>query len=69
MKGHNPTGCSLLPEGNINYHSATAQYRNPAVPAVSEGGNALGNIVAAADLQHVAPKRVGDLLGYNNRSW
>lgn len=36
------------------------------MPAIGEGGNTLGDIAAAADFQHVAPKRVGGFFGYND---
>lgn len=37
------------------------------MPPVREGGEALGNIAAAGDFQHVAPEGVGTLFGYNDR--
>lgn len=36
------------------------------MPPIREGGDALGNIAAAADFQHVAPEGVGAFLGYND---
>ncbi|PON45833.1 hypothetical protein PanWU01x14_256140, partial [Parasponia andersonii] len=67
LQRDDPTRGGRLPESDVGDNAAATENRNPAMPPLSESSYALNDVVSAPDLQHMASKRVGALLGDNHR--
>jgi len=67
VEGDDSGGRGGLSESDVGDNAAAAEDRHASVAAVGEGGDALRDVAAAGDFQHVASERVGAFFGYDNR--
>lgn len=69
MERYDSAGGGGLSESDVGNNAAPAQHGDPSVPPLGKAGNAVDDVAAAADFQHVAPERVGRLLGDDYRGF
>lgn len=69
MERYDSAGGGGLSESDVRNNAAPAQHGDPSVPPLGKAGNAVDDVAAAADFQHVAPERVGRLLSDDYRGF